>query len=205
MGPCIPEIWLFQNLTMKIQGHGWGQRSRSHSWPCIYSTNMLFCLRQSVQSVIKWPMEWLTKKKNDRIALTCRSEGGGWGCIVDRQASSFTALHITVIVGTVAAWQRNWAKNKKSPGCPGWLNDTILLTIRLTKFHLWYHDIPFENYHHEIHTHTHIYISTVQFEDKIVCHLFWFLSKIFHKVQLPNKQLESMSAYSVLWLLMPWC
>ena len=37
VGPPIPEIGLFQTLTLKIQGqdHGYGQRSRSHSQPSI--------------------------------------------------------------------------------------------------------------------------------------------------------------------------
>ena len=52
ISPPIPEIWLFENLTLKIQvqGHGWSQRSRSqgqghssksHSWSNIPLTHIL--------------------------------------------------------------------------------------------------------------------------------------------------------------------
>ena len=46
IGPPIPEIWLFQNLTMKIQGqgHGQGQTQWLHLMPRIKSICLLsFC------------------------------------------------------------------------------------------------------------------------------------------------------------------
>ena len=44
IGHPIPEIWLFQNLTLKIQGqgHGWGQSWKSQSGCNILSTHIPF-------------------------------------------------------------------------------------------------------------------------------------------------------------------
>ena len=44
IGPPIPELWLFENLTLKIQvqGHGWGKRLRSHNWFNDLSTHILY-------------------------------------------------------------------------------------------------------------------------------------------------------------------
>ena len=42
ISPPISDIWLFQNLTLKIegQGHGWGQSSRSRNGSNILSTHI---------------------------------------------------------------------------------------------------------------------------------------------------------------------
>ena len=44
IGRPIPEIKLFQTLTLKFQGqgHGWGQRARSYNWPSIISPRFHF-------------------------------------------------------------------------------------------------------------------------------------------------------------------
>ena len=51
IGNPIPEIGLFQTMTLKLQGqgHGCGQRERSHSWPSILSIHFLFMSHQSDQ------------------------------------------------------------------------------------------------------------------------------------------------------------
>ena len=67
--PPIPEIWLFQNLTLKIQGHdhGWSQSSRSHSGSDILSTHIPLVPCQSAFSFLRygyfkiWP--WKSKVK----------------------------------------------------------------------------------------------------------------------------------------------
>ena len=50
-GGPIPEIKLFQTLTLKLQGrsHGCGQRARSHNRPSITLTHFLFISHQSDQ------------------------------------------------------------------------------------------------------------------------------------------------------------
>ena len=42
IGPPIPELWLFQNLTLKIkgQGHGWGNNSKLQCGSDILSTHI---------------------------------------------------------------------------------------------------------------------------------------------------------------------
>ena len=65
----IPEIWLFQNLTMKIQGqgHGWSQCWKSQSGCKILSTHIPFVSCQSAIPFLRydffkiWP--WKSKVK----------------------------------------------------------------------------------------------------------------------------------------------
>ena len=69
IGHPIPEIWLFQNLTLKIQGqgHGWGERWKSQSGCNIPSIHIPFVPCQSAlpflrYSIFKiWP--WKSKVK----------------------------------------------------------------------------------------------------------------------------------------------
>ena len=67
--PFVPELWLFQNLTLKIkgQGHGWGHNSKSQCGSSILSTHIPFDSCQSAlpflrYSIFKiWP--WKSKVK----------------------------------------------------------------------------------------------------------------------------------------------
>ena len=69
IGHPIPEIWLFQNLTSKIQGqgHGWGECWKSQSGCNILSIHIAFVPCQSAlpflrYSIFKiWP--WKSKVK----------------------------------------------------------------------------------------------------------------------------------------------
>ena len=69
IGHPIPEIWLFQNLTLKIQGqgHGWGECWKSQSGCNILSIHIPFVPCQSAipflrYSIFKiWP--WKSKVK----------------------------------------------------------------------------------------------------------------------------------------------
>ena len=69
IGHPIPEIWLFQNLTLKIQGqgHGCGERWKSQSGSNILSTHIPFVPCQSALpfsrcSIFKiWP--WKSRVK----------------------------------------------------------------------------------------------------------------------------------------------
>ena len=49
IGHPVPELWLFQNLTLKIkgQGHGWGHNSKSQGGSKILSTHIPFVPCQS--------------------------------------------------------------------------------------------------------------------------------------------------------------
>ena len=69
IGPPIPELWLFQNLTLKTkgQGHGWGNSSKSQCGSSILSTHIPFVPCQSAlpflrYSILKiWP--WKSRVK----------------------------------------------------------------------------------------------------------------------------------------------
>ena len=52
----IPQIRLFQTLTLKLQGQGheWGQRSRSHSSPSIQPMHLFFVSYQSDQPFLRY-------------------------------------------------------------------------------------------------------------------------------------------------------
>ena len=69
IGHPIPEIRLFQNLTLKIQGqgHGWGERWQSQSGCSILSIHIPFVPCQSALPILRysifkiWP--WKSKVK----------------------------------------------------------------------------------------------------------------------------------------------
>ena len=56
IGHPIRELWLFQNLTLKIkrQGHWWGHSSKSQCWPSILSTNIPFLPCQSTLPFLRY-------------------------------------------------------------------------------------------------------------------------------------------------------
>ena len=64
IGHPIPEIRLFQTLTLKLQGqgHGCGQRAKSYSQPSILFIGFLFFSHQSDQQLLRysyfeiWPL-----------------------------------------------------------------------------------------------------------------------------------------------------
>ena len=55
------EIWPWQ---IKGQGHGWGQRSRSHSSPSIQSMYLLFISHQSDQPFLRYVQKSVWPWKN---------------------------------------------------------------------------------------------------------------------------------------------
>ena len=67
IGPPIPEMQLFKELTLKIQGQGWGHSSKSQSESNILSTHIPFVPCQSAlpfprYGILKiWP--WKSKVK----------------------------------------------------------------------------------------------------------------------------------------------
>ena len=56
IGHPIPEIRLFQTLTLKLQGqgHGCGQRARSYNQPSILLICFLFISHQSIQQFLRY-------------------------------------------------------------------------------------------------------------------------------------------------------
>ena len=56
IGHPIPELWLFQNLTLKIKGqwHGWSQSSKSQCGSSILSTHILFVPCQSALPFLRY-------------------------------------------------------------------------------------------------------------------------------------------------------
>ena len=74
IGHPIPEIWLFQNLTMKIegQGHGWGQSWKSQSGCKIPIDSHPF---RSMS--ISHPIPEIRLFQN--LTLKIQGQGHGWG------------------------------------------------------------------------------------------------------------------------------
>ena len=78
IGHPIPEIRLFQNLTLKIQGqgHGWGERWQSQSGCSILSIHIPFVPCQSALPILRysifkiWPWKSKVKVKWPRCCTT---------------------------------------------------------------------------------------------------------------------------------------
>ena len=89
MGHPIPELRLFQKLTLKIkgEGHGWGQNSKSECWSNILSTHIPFV---QCQSVILFLSNILKK-----LTLKIRAHCHWWGHISKSQhGSNIPSTHI---------------------------------------------------------------------------------------------------------------
>ena len=85
IGHPIPELWLFQNLTLKIKGqsHGWGHSSKSQCGSNIISTHIPFVPCQSALPFLRysifeiWPWKWRVKVMGEvtfqshNVGLTC--------------------------------------------------------------------------------------------------------------------------------------
>ena len=68
IGHSIPDIWLFQNLTSKIQGqgHGWGERWKSRSGCNILSTHIPFVPCQLALAFLRYRTFWTFDLENLR-------------------------------------------------------------------------------------------------------------------------------------------
>ena len=80
IGHPIRELWLFQNLTLKIkgQGHGWGQSSKSQCGSSILSNHILFVpcqsalpfLRYSIFKIWPWKSRVKVTVQRHNVCLT---------------------------------------------------------------------------------------------------------------------------------------
>ena len=72
IGHPIPEIWLFQNLTLKIQGqgHAWGERWKSQSEGNILSIHIPFVPCQSALPFLLQHFQNLTLKIQGQGQMT---------------------------------------------------------------------------------------------------------------------------------------
>ena len=70
----VPELWLFQNLTLKIkgQGHGWGHSSKSQGGSNILSTHIPFIPCQ-------FGIPLLSYDFFQNLTLKFKGQGYGWG------------------------------------------------------------------------------------------------------------------------------
>ena len=88
IGHPIPEIWLFQNLTLKIQGqgHSWGQSWKSQSGCNILSTYIAFFPCQSALTFLRYSI--------------FKGQGHGWGGHWKSQhGSNILSTHIPLSIG----------------------------------------------------------------------------------------------------------
>ena len=91
IGHPVPELWFFQNLTLKIkgQGHGWGHSSRSQCESSILSTHIPFVPCQSATPFLRYIQHF----KN--LTLKIKGQGHGWGHSSKSQCgSSSLSTHI---------------------------------------------------------------------------------------------------------------
>ena len=129
IGHPIPELWLFQNLTLKIngQGHGWGHSSKSQCGSSILSTHIPFVPCQSAlpflgYSIYKiWP--WKSRVKvMDEVT-------------VERHNVGLTSYRLTSIDSQPF---RSMSIGPTVPGIQHFLN----LTLQIKgKFHGWSHNL----------------------------------------------------------------
>ena len=89
----IPELWLFQNLTLKIkgQGHGWGHSSKSQGGSNILSTHIPFIPCQSA-------LPFLSYDFFQNLTLKFEGQGYGWGHSSKSQCgSNILSTHIPFV------------------------------------------------------------------------------------------------------------
>ena len=93
IGHPIPELRLFQNLTMEIkgQGHGWGHSSNSQCGSSILSTHIPFVPCQS-------GIPFQSYDFFENLTLKIKGQGHGWGHSSKSQCgSNILSIHIPFI------------------------------------------------------------------------------------------------------------
>ena len=93
IGPPIPDIQHFQNLTLKIkgQGHGWGNNSKSQCGSNILSTHIPFVPCQSA-------LPFLSYDFFQNLTLKFEGQGYGWGHSSKSQCgSNILSTHIPFV------------------------------------------------------------------------------------------------------------
>ena len=93
IGHFVPEIRLFQNLTLKIQGqdHGWGERWKSQHGSSILSTNIPFIPCQLVIPFLRYDFFY-------NLTLKIQGQGHGWGQSWKSQSRcNILSTHISIV------------------------------------------------------------------------------------------------------------
>ena len=93
IGHPVPELWLFQNLTLKIkgQGHGWGHSSKSPGGSNILSTHVPF-----ISMSIWHPIPEIQHFQN--LTLKIKGQGHGSGNNSKSQCgSNILSTHIPFV------------------------------------------------------------------------------------------------------------
>ena len=92
IGRTIPEIKLFQTLTLRFQlqglGHGCGQRARSYNRPSIILTHFIFISHQSDQQFLRA----ISKFDLETSKVKVMSEVKGQGHILYSASNRFTSF-----------------------------------------------------------------------------------------------------------------
>ena len=112
IGHPIPELWLFQNVTLKIkgQGHGWGHRSKSQCVSNILSTHIPFvpCSHSWDTAFQNLTLEFQGQGQMTMMLHNYRSRGSLFGPEGHSQGSLLgpTFLCQGCIFGKKIHWQR---------------------------------------------------------------------------------------------------
>ena len=139
IGHPIPELWLFQNLTLKIngQGHAWGHNSKSQYWSSILLTHIPFVPCQSALPFLRYSIfiSWPWKSRVKVIGeVTVQSHNVGLASY--RLTSLFRSMSISPPILEVQHFQ-NLTLKIKGQGY-GWGHNTGLTSYQLTSllFHV---------------------------------------------------------------------
>ena len=93
IGPPIPEIQYFHNLTLKIkgQGHGWGHSSKSQCGSNILSAHIPFIPCQTAIPILSYDFF-------ENLTLKIKGQGHGWGHSSKSQCgSNILSIHIPFV------------------------------------------------------------------------------------------------------------
>ena len=124
IGPPIPEIQLFQDLTMKIQGqaHGWGQSSKSQYESSIPSTHIslvpcqsaLLFMRYSIFKVWAWKSKDKVTAQGHKVGITLSTHIPFVPCLSDLLFLGYSYFKIWRWKFKVKVWGQIWKLQHRS-------------------------------------------------------------------------------------------
>ena len=125
IGPPIPEIQLFQDLTMKIQGqaHGWGQSSKSQYESSIPSTHIslvpcqsaLLFMRYSIFKVWPWKSKDKVTAQGHKVGITLSTHIPFVPCLSDLLFLGYSYFKIWRWKFKVKVWGQIWESYNMGP------------------------------------------------------------------------------------------
>ena len=141
IGHPTPELWLFQNLTLKIkgQGHGWGHNSKSQCGSNILSAHIPFIPCHTC-------IPFLSYDFFENLTLKIKGQGHGWGHSSKSQfGSNILSIHIPFVPCQSALpfprysifkiWPWKWRVKVKWPWCCTATGPDNSIELRMVQIH----------------------------------------------------------------------